>query len=80
MGLREDLAYRWRALTGRPRFEDELDEELRFHLEMEIEQRMAAGESRERATRAARLEFGAPEAVKESVRDAWGVRLIDETG
>ncbi|MEM6796248.1 MAG: ABC transporter permease, partial [Acidobacteriota bacterium] len=80
MGLREDLAYRWRALTGRPRLEDELDEELRFHLEMEIERRMAAGESRERATRAARLEFGAPEAVKERVRDAWGVRLIDETG
>ncbi|MEM6797380.1 MAG: ABC transporter permease, partial [Acidobacteriota bacterium] len=80
MGFREDFAYRWRALTGRLRLEDELDEELRFHLEMEIEQRMAAGESRERATRAARLEFGAPEAVKERVRDAWGVRLIDETG
>ncbi len=79
MGLWRDLAFRLGALTRRGLLEDELDEELRFHLEMEIERRMAAGESRAEASRAARLDFGAPESVKEQVRDAWGVRLADET-
>ena len=78
--LWRDLAFRLRALTRGQQQETELDEELRFHLEMEIEQRMAAGETRAEASRAARLDFGAPEAVKERVRDAWGVRLADETG
>ncbi|MEM1178412.1 MAG: ADOP family duplicated permease [Acidobacteriota bacterium] len=79
MGLWRDLTYRLRALTRGHEHEAELDEELRFHLEMEIEHRMAAGQSRAEATRAARLDFGAPESVKEQVRDAWGVRLVDET-
>ena len=79
MGLWRDLAFRLRALSHRRLQEDELDEELRFHLEIEIERRMEAGESRAEARRAARLDFGAPESVKEQVRDAWGVRLVDET-
>lgn len=79
MGIWKDLAFRLKALTDRRLREEELDEELRFHLEMEIEKRMAAGESRAAATRGARLDFGAPESVKEQVRDAWGVRLADET-
>lgn len=79
MRLWRDLVFRLRALTGRSLREDELDEELRFHLEMEIERRMAAGESQAEASRAARLDFGAVESVKEQVRDAWGVRLVDET-
>ena len=76
----KDIAFRLSALLRRRQWEDELDEELRFHLEMEIERRMAGGQSRAEATRAARLDFGAPESVKEQVRDAWGTRLADETG
>lgn len=78
MSWRDDLGYRLSTLWRRGRHEEELDEELRFHLEMEIEQRMANGESRVEATRAARLAFGGPESVKESCRDAWGTRWLDE--
>lgn len=79
MGRLGDVAFRLGALLRRRRWEDELDEELRFHLEMEIERRMAGGQSRAEASRGARLDFGTPESVKEQVRDAWGTRLVDET-
>ena len=79
MSWHDDLGYRLSTLWRRGRHEDDLDEELRFHLEMEIERRMANGESRSEATRAARLDFGAPEAIKEACRDAWGTRWLDET-
>ncbi len=75
-----DLAYRWRSLTERRQQDTELDEELRFHLEMEVERRVAAGATEAQARRAARLAFGAPESVKEACRDAWGTRLLDNLG
>ena len=79
MSFFDDWVYRCKALFGRDRQETDLDDELRFHLEMEIERRMAEGQDRASATRAARLDFGGPEAVKEACRDAWGTRLLDET-
>ena len=78
MGFIDDWTFRLRNLLQLDSQEQELDEELRFHLEMDIEQRMAAGASRRDAERQARLAFGAPEAVKEACRDAWGTRLVDE--
>ncbi|MCG8459587.1 MAG: ABC transporter permease, partial [Holophagales bacterium] len=78
MALFDDLSYRLRSLFRRPEKEAGLEEELRFHLEMEIEHRIAAGEERAAAERAARLAFGAPESVKEAVRDAWGTRFLDD--
>lgn len=75
--LFKDLAFRLRTLLRRDRQEDELEEELRFHLDMEIERRVEAGEDRASATRAARLDFGNPEVLREECRDAWGIRLVD---
>jgi len=52
--------------------ENELDAELLDFLETAIEHRMRSGMSREAATRAARLELGSAEAVKDQVRDvSW---------
>jgi predicted permease len=51
------------------RDEQELDEELNAYLEIAIEEKMRRGMSREDATRAARVEFGSMEAVKDNVRD-----------
>ena len=79
MPFLDSLAFSLRSLFGLRRKEAELDDELRFHLDMAIAQRVAAGQSRAEAARAARLEFGAPEAIKEACRDTWGTRLIDET-
>ena len=50
----------------------ELDEELAGHMRMAIEERVARGERREDAQRAARREFGNLGVVKEVTRDMWG--------
>jgi len=51
------------------RSEQDLDEELQSYLEIAVEEKMRRGLSREEATRAARVEFGSVEAVKDNVRD-----------
>jgi putative ABC transport system permease protein len=58
-----------RALFRKQHIERELDAELRDYLEIAIEQRMAAGMSRDEAVRTARADMGSPEAVKDRVRD-----------
>ena len=58
--------------------ERELDEELRFHLEKEIEQNLARGMSPEEARLAALRSFGGVEQVKEESRDVRGVRFVEE--
>ena len=58
--------------------ERELDEELRFHLDREIEQNVSRGMSREEAARAALFRFGRVENIKEECRDARGLRPVEE--
>ncbi len=50
----------------------ELDEELAGHMRMAIEERVARGERREDAERAARREFGNLGVVTEVTREMWG--------
>jgi putative ABC transport system permease protein len=52
------------------RVDAELDQEVRSHLEMLIEENIRAGMPPEEAQRAARIELGGVEQVKEQVRDA----------
>ncbi len=59
-----------RALLRRRRDEAELDEELRTFLELSAADKLRAGLGPEEARRAARLEMGSPEAVKDWIRDA----------
>lgn len=73
-----DLVHRLRALFARNAVEHEIDEELRFHFEQNIEQYMKAGLDREEAMRRARLAFGGLDQIKEECRDASGIRLLDE--
>lgn len=72
-----DLWIRLRALFRRKSVETELDEELRFHLERQVEKYVQGGLRREEAQRRARMEFGGYEQVKEEYRDARGVSLIE---
>jgi putative ABC transport system permease protein len=72
-----DLWHRMRALFRRARVEGELDEELRFHLERQVEKYVQSGMSREEARGRARLEFGGVELAKEECRDARGVNFIE---
>jgi putative ABC transport system permease protein len=75
-----DLIHRLRALVRRDRIERELDEELRFHLDQQIDAYVRQGYSREEATRRAAIEFGGLAQIREEHRDARGVALLDDLG
>ena len=53
-----DLIFRLRSLFRRSAVENELDDELQFHLEQQVEKHVRSGLTREDAMRQARLEFG----------------------
>ncbi|HXV85930.1 MAG TPA: ABC transporter permease, partial [Gemmatimonadales bacterium] len=70
------LARLWRRARAVMRPTDldlEMDEEIRFHLEMETEEGVRAGLSRAEARRRAQLAFGGLQRVREEGRDARGV-------
>ncbi len=54
-----------------------MDEELRFHVEMETQANVKRGLAPEEARRAALVSFGGVERVKDECRDSWGVRLVE---
>src|SRR5690242_16090143 len=74
-----DLFFRLRAIVTRQSMEDELDEELRAHIEHETAKLVASGLSHENASRAARLAIGGLDQVKEDCRDARGISWWDRT-
>ncbi len=69
---------RLRALLSRPRLDRELDDELRFHLEMDADAHERHGQSAEAARRAAQRHLGNVLAVKDQVRDTRGVRPVED--
>ena len=73
----DDFRFRLRALFRRATAEDDLDDELRFHLERAAEQHEARGLSPREARRQARLEFGQLDTVKDDCRQSWGIRQLD---
>ena len=67
-----------RSLFGRRRFERDLTDELRFHLESQAARLESQGLSPEAAMRRARSQFGSIEGTKEAARESTGLRLFDE--
>ena len=67
-------------LTRRRRKEDELNEELRFHLVEEAEQRQAEGLAPEQAKWAARRDLGNVTMLREETRAAWGWTMLEQFG
>src|ERR1700740_9601 len=65
------------ALFRRRRLEDDLDEELRSHLEMAIELNVRRGMSAADARREALRSFGGVEQTKEMCRDQGGLPMIE---
>jgi putative ABC transport system permease protein len=72
------LKRRLRALTRKRDVERELDEELLFHIEKQVELNVACGMSPDKARRSALATFGRVENIKEECRDARGLRPIEE--
>lgn len=68
----------WKRLLRRRQMDDELEKELRFHVEQYTDDLVANGQDREQARRQARLALGGPEQLKEDCRDARGTRWIED--
>jgi len=64
----------WRSHDRRT---DDLNDEIRAHLEMATRDRIARGESPEEAARAARREFGDVTTVREVTGDMWSGQTLD---
>ena len=70
---------RWlQRLFRRRRADAELDEEIGFHLQQEAQLRAGRGESPDDASHNARRDFGNVLLVKETTRDVWRWRLLDD--
>jgi predicted permease len=70
-----DLLFRLRALLVPRLMEQELDDEIRFHLEMEVEKLVGQGMGEDEARRLALNRFGAIGRQKDRARWSWGVGL-----
>jgi hypothetical protein len=79
MELARTIAVRAAALFRRRRLDEDLEEELRSHLEMAIESNLRKGMDPEEARRQAALAFGGIEQTKELCRERRGLPMI-ETG
>ncbi len=72
-----DLLIRVRALLRRTAVETELDDELRFHFDQQVEKLVQSGLPLTEARRLARLTFGGSEQIKEECREARGVHFLE---
>ena len=75
--LLHDLLFRLQTLMQRSAKDNELNDELRFHLERLTEKYVKSGMSEAEALRRARLEFGGLDQVKDECRDARGVSFVE---
>ena len=79
------MSFRWldvvrlrvRSLFRRGRVEDELDRELRAHLDAQTEENIRHGMTPEQARYEAVRTFGGVDRVKDDVRDARGVSMVE---
>jgi putative ABC transport system permease protein len=78
MALLNRVAAGLRRLLRRARAEQDMDDELREFLEASIERKTQMGMSREAARRAARLELGSAEAVKDQIRDIGWESIVEQ--
>jgi len=78
MSMLGELFSRLRGTAKRRTIDAELDEEMRFHLEMLTEKNVRRGMSPENARRAALLTFGGRERTAEEVRDEARGRWLED--
>jgi predicted permease len=69
--------YWMQRLFRKKKTEDQLDSELRFHLEQRSQELADAGLAPDEACRLARIEFGGVEGIKEGCRESRRVHLVE---
>ena len=73
-----DALLRLRALARRDRMDEELNDELQFHLEMQARKNQADDVGLAEARRRARLQFGSVERAVEQCREARGLAPLED--
>jgi predicted permease len=68
----------FQRLWRRKKMDEQLEKELRFHLEEHVSTLIAQGHAPDAAQKKARLALGGPEQVKERCRDARGTRWLED--
>jgi len=71
-----DLNFRFRSLFRRRTVENELEQELQFHFDQQLEKNVRAGLSPQEAMLQTRLEFGNLGKIKEDCRESRGISLL----
>jgi predicted permease len=66
-----------RSLGRRGAMKQEVDEELRFHIEQRTAENIAAGMQPEESAREARKRFGNTQSVREECREVRGIQWVD---
>jgi predicted permease len=79
MTLLRVFIHRLRGMFWQRRREQELEDEIRSHLEMQIEENVRQGMSAEEARQAALRKFGGVAQVKEAYRDRRSFPLVEST-
>ena len=77
MSVFRAVLVRLRSLVRHSAVEQELDEELRFHVERETERLVAGGMSERAAAETARRTFGNVAYLKDESRDARSIRVVE---
>jgi predicted permease len=77
MGALLDLWRRLRSLGRRRTLEDRLDDEIRFHVEQQLEKNRRAGMTPQEARRQALIRFGGVEQTRERTRDEFRAATIE---
>jgi putative ABC transport system permease protein len=72
------LLRKFHALFRKEKLDAEMAEEMRAHLELQIDEHIRRGMTPDEARYAAQREFGGVEQIKERARDARGWRWVDD--
>ena len=73
-----EWANRLRYLRQRARIDDDVEQEIRFHLSTRIDELAASGLSHEAARRQAYSDFGSVNLVRDAARAAWQFRWLED--
>src|ERR1700746_2213695 len=80
MRWHQKLALRLRSLFRKSRADNELDDEIQFHLQQQMDEYVSQGLSPEEARHAALRSLGGMQQIKEECREARNVNLVSNLG
>ena len=78
MSIWAEWVNRFKYAGRRAPFEDELDDEIQFHLETRAAELEQSGLSRRDAQAVARREFGSVTRMREESRSAWQFQWLED--